>query len=145
MDALRWKIRIVILWMLSAVSMSAHMILMSIDPAATKKLSDWAAAAKPGEWLFTALFWLIPLWLAFLSITLKVSSNRWMNLIAATFFTILNIWHFFICGVPLLGGPYAKPVLHHVLLVGSTIVATAMITWYAWMWPKQESYVKSAH
>jgi hypothetical protein len=139
METFEYKMRIIVLWILSAISMSAHMILMSIDPAASKKLSDWAATAAQGEWLITALFWLVPLWFAFLSVLLKGESIRWINLIMATLFTLLNIWHFFICGVPLLDGPYAKPVPHHVMLVGSTIVATAMIAWYAWKWPKQES------
>jgi len=37
------------------------------------------------------------------------------------------------------GGPYAVPSAHHILLVGSSAVATALIAWYAWNWPKQEA------
>jgi hypothetical protein len=105
-----------------------------------KKVAELAATAGPGEWVFTALFWLVPLWLAFVTMSVKGSSNRWVNLVAATIFTILNIWHFFICGVPLLkGSPFAEPTAHQILLVGSTAVATALIAWYAWKWPKQEA------
>jgi hypothetical protein len=140
METLRWKTRIAVLWILAAVAMSAHMILMSFDPAAMKKVAEWAVTAGHGEWVFVALFWLVPLWLAFVAVTMKDSANRWVNFVVAVIFTILGIWHFFICGVPLLkGGPFAEPIPHHILLVGSTAVATLLIAWYAWKWPKQEA------
>jgi hypothetical protein len=140
MGTLRWKTRIAVLWILAAVAMSAHMDLMGADPAAMKKAVEWAATASRGDWVFVALFWLVPLWLAFVAVTMKDSANRWVNFVVAVIFTILNIWHFFICGVPLLkGGPFAEPKAHHILLVGSAAVATVLIAWYAWKWPKQEA------
>ena len=139
METLRWKTRIAVLWILSAVAMSAHMILISFDPVAMKKAYEWAPTARSGEWAFLALFWLVPLWLGFLAVTLKDLANRWVNFAMAVLCTILNIWHFFVCGVPLVkGGPYDNPTPHHVLLVGSALVATLLIAWYAWKWPKQE-------
>ena len=54
-------------------------------------------------------------------------------------FTCLNAFHFFLCGVPLMqGGPVPEPAAYHILLVGSTVVATALIGWYAWKWPVVE-------
>jgi hypothetical protein len=140
METLRWKTRIAVLWIIAAVAMSAHMILMTLDPAAMKKAAEWAVTAGQGEWVFTALFWLVPLWLAFVAVTMKDSVNRWVNFVVAVGFTILSLWHFFICGVPLLsGGPFPEPLAHHVLLVGSTVVTSVLIAWYAWKWPKQEA------
>ena len=140
METLRWKTRIAVLWILAAVAMSAHMILMSFDPAAMKKVAEWAVTAGRGEWVFVALYWLAPLWLAFAAVTIKDPVNRWVNFVAAVIFTILGIWHFFICGVPLLkDSPFAEPIPHHILLVGSTAVATLLIAWYAWKWPKQDA------
>ena len=139
METLRWKTRIAVLWILAAVAMSAHMILMSFDPAAMKKVAEWAVTAGHGEWVFVALFWLVPLWLAFVAVTMKDSANRWVNFVGAMIFTILSVWHFFICAVPLLqGGPFTEPIAHHILLVGSTVVATALIARYAWKWPASE-------
>jgi hypothetical protein len=135
------KTRIAVLWIVAAVAMSAHMILMSFDPAAMKKEAGWAVTASQGEWIFLALFWLVPLWLAFLAATLRDSVNRWVNRAMAVIFTILGLWHFFVCGVPLLnGGPYAEAVPHHVLSVGSSAAATVLIAWYAWKWPKPEAW-----
>ena len=97
-------------------------------------------AGGAGKLLFEALFSLIPLWLAFLAMTLKGSCNRWVNLVLGIVFTVMNIFHFFSCGVPLgEGSPMAEPTAHHILLVGSTVVFTALIAWYAWKWPKQEA------
>jgi hypothetical protein len=140
MDALRWQTRIAVLWILAAVAMSAHMILLVLDPTALKKAGEWALAAKQGEWVFTALFWLVPLWMAFVATAMKSPANRWVNFVVALVFTGVSVWHFFVCGVPLLkGGPFPEPTAHHVLLVGSTVVATALIAWYAWKWPRQEA------
>ena len=140
MESLRWKARIAVLWILAAVAMSAHMILITLDPAPMKKVVEWAATAGKGEWIFTALFWLIPLWLAFAAMTVEGAFSRWLQFVAAVLFTMLNVWHFFICGVPLSkASPLAAPTPHHMLLVGSTVAATALIAWFAWKWPKPEA------
>ena len=137
METLRWKTRIAVLWVLMAVATSAHIILIRVDPAATEKM---VAARSPVEWVFMSLSWLVPLWMAFVTMTVKGSSNRWANFVLGVVFTILNIWHFFECGVPLINKVFlAEPTAHHILLVGSTVVATALIAWYAWKWPKQEA------
>lgn len=140
MQILLVQTRIAVLWIIAAIAMSAHMILISFDPAAMTKAAGWAVNSKPGEWVFLALFWLVPLWLAFLAVTLRCPLNRWVNGVAAVIFTLIGLWHFFICGVPLLvGGPFTSPAPHHVLLVGSSAVATALIAWYAWKWPRPEA------
>jgi hypothetical protein len=140
LETLKWKARIAVLGIIAAVAMSAHMILMMLDPAAMKLSNEWAATATQSDWVMMTLFWLGPLWLAFLAMTLKSPADRWVTFFAATVLTILNVWHFFICAVPLLkGGPYAQPTAHHILLVGSSAVATALIAWYAWSRPKQQA------
>lgn len=140
MDALRWKTRIAVLWIISAVAMSAHMILLLIDPAALKLGAQWATTASQGEWMIVVLYWFVPLWLSFVTVAVKDPASRWVNAVAAIVVTLFNIWHFLMCGVPLLkGGPYAEAKAHHVLMVGSAAVATALIIWYAWKWPKKEA------
>ena len=88
-------------------------------------------AMTPGMLIFMALFWLIPLWLAFISMTLKGSSNRWVNFVLGIVFTLLNIWH--------LIEHLAEPSVVQILIIGSTVVVTALIAWYAWAWPKEEA------
>ncbi len=142
METLRWKIRMIVLWVIAAEAYSAHMIMVTIDPVSMKKMLEWGATINAGGWVFGAIYWLIPLWLAFVTITVKGSSNRWANFVLGIIATLLNIYHFFMCGVPLIQpGTLAEPTAHHILLVGSSLVATALITWYAWKWPKQEAQV----
>jgi uncharacterized membrane protein HdeD (DUF308 family) len=103
---------------------------------------EWGATIEAGGWLFGAIYWLIPICMAFVTISVKGSSNRWANLVLGIIGTLLGIYHFFMCGVPLSfipPGPLAEPTAHHILLLGSAVVATALITWYAWKWPKQEA------
>jgi hypothetical protein len=140
METLRWKIRIVVLWVIAAEAYSAHMIMVTIDPVSMKKMLDWGAMINAGGWVFGAIYWLIPFCMAFVTITAKSSFNRGANLVLGIIGTILNIYHFFMCGVPIIQPVlFAEPTAHHMLLLGSAVVATALITWYAWKWPKQES------
>ena len=134
METLRWKTRIAVLWLLMAVAMSVHSIMAFMEPGMIEELMSGemeGVALTSGMLIFLALFWLIPLWLAFISITLKGSANRWVNFVLGIVFTILNIWHLVEHLVSV------SPV--QILIVGSTVAATALIAWYAWKWPKQES------
>jgi len=130
MEILRWKTRIAVLWVFMAVAMSAHSLLNAIVPGGLEKAIAEVEATGSGMLVFMALFWLGPLWLAFVSMTLKGSSNRWVNFILGIIFTILNIWH--------LIEHFAEPSVQQILIVGSTVVVTALIAWYAWKWPKEE-------
>ena len=137
MEVLRWKTRIAVLWVLMAVATSAHSLLVFMEPGAMEKMASEMETMGAGMWVFLTLFWFIPLWMAFVSLTLKDSANRWTNITLGIIFTILNIWHFLECGLALIGGgPIGEPTAHHILLVGSTVVATALIAWFAWKWPE---------
>ena len=132
MELLRWKARIALLWVFMAVAMSAHALFAIITPGGLEKTISEVEAMGPGMLVFMALLGLVPLWLAFVSITVKGSSNRWVNFVLGIIFTILNIWH-------LTMHLAEAPSVHQILIIGSTIVVTALIAWYAWTWPKQEA------
>ena len=131
MEILRWKTRIAVLWVLMAVAMSAHSLFVFMEPGAMEGMAEELATMGPGMMVFLALLWLVPLWLAFVSLTVKGSANRWVNFILGIIFTILNIGHF--------TEHLAPPSPAQILIVGSTVVVTALIAWYAWKWPKQEA------
>jgi len=111
-----------------AVAMSAHSILAFMDPAAMEELGEMQMSA--GMFVFMALFWLIPLIMAFLSLTLKDSASRWANIVLGIVFTLLNIWH-------LVEHLTTALAVHQILIIASTVVVTALIAWYAWKWPRQ--------
>ena len=130
MEILRWRTRIAVLWIFMAVAMSAHGLLVAMVPGGLEKAISEVESMGSGMLVFMALFWLVPLWLAFVSMTLKDSANRWVNFILGIIFTLLNIWHF--------TEHVTEPAVEQILIIGSTVVVAALITWYAWRWPKQE-------
>jgi hypothetical protein len=62
---------------------------------------------------------------------LKDLADRRANIVLGIVFTILNIWH--------LAEHLAQPSVQQILIIGSTVVVTALIVWYAWKWPKPEA------
>jgi len=129
MQILQWKIRISVLWIFMAVAMSAHGVLAFMEPGAMEQIGEMQMGA--GMLLFMALFWWVPLVMAVLSVTLKDLANRWTNMILGIVFTALNIFH--------LIEHLANPSAHQILIIGSTVVVTALIFWHALKWPKQEA------
>jgi hypothetical protein len=128
MEILRWKARIAVLWLFMAIAMSAHGILAFMAPGAIAEIEDMTLG--PGMMVFMVIFWLVPLWLAFVTMTVKDSYNRWTNFVLGIIFTILNIFH--------LIEHLAQPSVEQILIIGSTVAVTALIAWYAWKWPKQK-------
>ena len=132
MEILKWKTRIAVLWLFMAVAMSVHSIVGFMERGMigeTMSGEIGGVELGTGMLVFMAFFWLLPLWLAFLSMTLKDSSNRWVNFVLGVVFTLLNIYH--------LIEHLASPV--QILIIGSTVAVTALIAWYAWSWPKQQA------
>lgn len=140
MEILIWKTRIALLWVLMVLADVAHSLLVVWEPGGQERMISRLEVLGAGGMLFEATFSLIPLWMAFVTITIRDPWNRWSNLVLGVAFAFLNIFHFFLCGVPLIeGGPVTRPMAHHILLVGSTVVATVLVAWYAWKWPKSAS------
>jgi hypothetical protein len=135
METLLLKIKIAVLWIFMAVAMSASMILSFMGPGAIDEIMSGTMEGlqiNTGLLLFFALFWLIPLAMAFLSITLKDVANRKANIILGTIFTIFYIGHLF---MHLIKGPLTILI---VLMCVLMILLPALILWYAWKWPKQK-------
>ena len=132
MEILRWKTRIAVLWIVMAVCMSASGLMLFMEPGVLGQIMSGEMQGEtltPAMLVFFTLFWVVPLWLAFATMTLKGSSNRWVNFVLGIVFLVLNIWH--------LTERLASPA--QILSVGSTVAVTALIVWYAWKWPKQEA------
>lgn len=136
MELLRWKTRIAVLWLFLTACMSASMILAvfwpgMIEDVMAGKMEGWQVS--DGLLIFFGLFWLIPLVMAVLSLTLKDKANRWTNFIVGLVFTIFWILHPFIhlaSGMPL--------PLHQLMFNIASIVSAGLVTWWAWKWPTQE-------
>ncbi|MCJ7630914.1 hypothetical protein MUP77_00740 [Candidatus Bathyarchaeota archaeon] len=75
--------------------------------------------------------WLIPLTMAFLSVTLGYWANRNLNMVMGGLFTLLSIFYLAKCPIVHI---FNKPPVQQLLICLSTVVATALIFWYAWSW-----------
>ena len=135
METLLLKIKIAILWIFLAVAMSASMILWLMGPGAIDEIMSGmmeGMSISTGLLLFFALFWLIPLIMSFLSVTLSDNVNRKANIILGAIFTIFYIGHLF---MHLVRGPLTILILLMCILM---ILPPALIFRYAWKWPKQK-------
>ena len=78
----------------------------------------------PGLILFFAILMLVPMVMAFLSLTLKDSMNRWVNIIVGAFFAV-----FWFVGVV---DAAQTAYWGGALMTLSAVVASVLIVWSAW-------------
>lgn len=133
-ELLAWKLRITTLWIFFAVGMSAAMILGIVGTPGL--LDDIASGEVEGMkidatiLIFMALFWLVPLTMAFLTLVLRDPINRYANAIVGIVATAMWAWDFaehLSTGLEISGEP---------LVVVTLIIAGLLIVWHAWRWPK---------
>ena len=125
-------IRISVLWIFVAVVNSVHYALSYFEPDALQKMLSGETTMPPalaiGE---TLASWLIPLTMAFLSVTLGDLANRDLNMVLGGFYILLSIIHIARCPMVHISN---KPSVHQLLICISTVLVTALIFWYAWTW-----------
>jgi hypothetical protein len=87
-----------------------------------------------GTMVVYALYWLIPLIMAVLCLTLNGSANRWLNFVLGILFAL---W--FIAGIfeqVVMGGQGSAAIL---LMFIVAIVVGAIIAWLGWRLPREEA------
>lgn len=84
---------------------------------------------SPTKLFVASVLLAIPAWMVFLSIILKPSINRGLNIILGIFFTAIMLLIAFTSVDPWR--------TFYVFLAITESVITSMIVWYAWKWPKQ--------
>ena len=121
------------LWLFYDVALLAVMTLALLEPGLLDEFIKTGAIEGmkigPEMLLLFAILLLVPLVMAFLSLTLKNPTNRWANIIVGIAFTVLQL-------VALIE-TLAQPSAHTILMEISKVVAPALIVWYAWK-SKQE-------
>ena len=134
MEKLIWKMRISVLWIFLAVSMSAAMILYIMGSGVITEIIAGEMEGMEitaGILMIFALFWLIPLIMAFLTLVLKDTVNRWSNAVLGLFFAVFYIID--ISGHLSRGDEFGG----HCLMGVAGIIAALLIFWHAWKWPKK--------
>jgi hypothetical protein len=125
-----WKIKISVLWLFYIVAFLAVMTLGIMEPGVLNQFLETGeiGGMKIGQelLLFFAVMMLVPLVMAFLSLTLKDSANRWANVIVGIVYTGFQI--FALIETLALTTVYAYAVLFE----ATKVVVPVLIVWYAW-------------
>ena len=135
MEILRWKTRLSVLWVFMAVGMSAAMILYNMMPGIVEEIiAGEMEGMQISDGLLAgfAIFWLIPLIMAVLCLTLKDAPNRWTNFVLSIIFGVFYL-------VDVIGDLSLGGLSGDILMGIAAIVVAAFIAWFAWKWPKQEA------
>jgi len=131
MENLALKIRLAVLWLFVAVTMSANTILYFIVPGVIDEIRAGEVVglqARPGLLLVMAItYYWVPLVMAVLSLTLKDKVNRSAGIILGIFYAGFILFEL-IMNVTTVAYPYVM------LMDISAIVVAALIAWYAWKW-----------
>ena len=126
-----WKIKIAGLWIFKALASLTFTIIMLMEEGVLEGIMAGEVLGMeigPEMLLVGAIESWAPLVMIVASFTLKYKANRWTNIIVGIVFTALSLVSM------------AEPLsAHGILLWGSQAVATALIVWLAWKWPKQEA------
>jgi hypothetical protein len=131
MEILALKMKMSVLWIFKDLAALAFLIIMLMEEGVLVGIMAGEMLGMqigPEVLLVGAIESWVPLVMAFLSLTLKDSINRWANIIVGIVYTALSL-------ISLVDALSA----HGILMWVSGAVATALIVWYAWKWPKQEA------
>jgi hypothetical protein len=125
-----WKIKISVLWLFYTVAFLAVMTLGTMEPGVLSQFLNTGeiGGMKIGQelLLFFAIMILVPLVMAFLSLTLKNSTNRWANVIVGIVYIGFQL--FALVETLTLQTVYA----YAVLMETTKVIVPALIVWYAW-------------
>jgi uncharacterized membrane protein required for colicin V production len=116
-----WRIKIAALWVVFEFGMFTVPVVEMYIP---NFMENAIAQTTPGILFVLASMTMIPPILAFLSLILKDSINRWVNVILGVVFAALTP-----IGVLDVPTEYYAPMI---LIAIVEVVAAALIVWYAW-------------
>ena len=114
------------LWIFVAVTGVADVVLWLMEPTVIEQvIAGGIEGTKIGPEVLVvfAILFLIPLVMAFLSLTLRDSINRWVNIILG-----LSLIGFGLVDL----AATANPSAHEALMMLSSWVTLALIIWYVW-------------
>ena len=129
---LTWKLRIAVLWISGAVGESAVMFLLMFQPGGIRDMMAgqlWGANIhSAGFQISMALYMLLPMALAYLTLVLKDAANRRMNAVVGAVSALSGI--FLLIGQP----AWMSAGMNFVVIVG--LLVALLIVWHAWKWPR---------
>ncbi|MFC1802773.1 DUF6326 family protein [Thermoproteota archaeon] len=127
------KIKLSVLWIFWILGFLVHMFLALFEEGAIEQIIAGEFAGTQITSVTMVLFavmMLVPLVMAFMSLTLKDKVNRWANVVVGIFYTGLCV--FDMIGTAI----YAISALsaYTILMYTSHIVVSTLIVWNAYKW-----------
>ena len=128
-----WRIQISVLWIADVVALAAAFILAMFE-------SDYLNGLISGQLegmdisiavlLMASFFWIVPLFMMYLSLVLPRSIARWLNIIFGLILGLLNLFDLFnqISSMQILG-------IARTIMIALMAVVPLLIAWHAWKWP----------
>lgn len=133
-----WKVKVSVLWLIAAVASVADPKMVLLEPSTLASLiagKMYGQQIGPAFILAVAILMLVPLVMAFLSLSLKDSINRWTNTIVGAAFAVISISIVVdALTLPVYSAAvtFAVFVYSGALMAFAAFVASALIVWYAW-------------
>lgn len=125
------KIRLAVLWLFVAITMSANTILYLVVPGVIDEIRAGEVVglqAGPGLLLVMAImYYWVPLVMAVLSLTLKDKVNRSASIFLGIFYAGFILFEL-VMNMTTVAYPYVM------LMDISAIVVAVLIAWFAWKW-----------
>lgn len=131
MKILLLKLRIMVLWIFMAASITAEVSLYLYHKGQIESLISGEAGISSGNLVLWTTRWLIPFLLAFFTVSLSDNVNRIINIVFGAIIVIFNIFQFV---MRIVTEQYMPAFL--ILIITSSIVASILILIYAAVWPR---------
>ena len=140
MELLRCKARLSVLWLTMAIGAATSWILSVMMPGTIEEIMSGEMGELPlgegmeGMILLYAVFFLIPMVVAILCLTLNVSVNRWLSFVLGI---IWGLWMVFEIVGHITMGETAFIGMWLMMVAG--LVISAYIAYFAWKLPKAKA------
>ena len=137
MELLRCKARLSVLWLTMAVGTISSMFLALLAPDTIEEViaGQWSGMElNEGSMIVYSFFFIIPMVVAILCLTLSGSANRWMNFILGILWVVWFIFQI-VYHVTMIA---TVPIATWLMIIVGTVISV-YIVYFAWKLPKQES------
>jgi hypothetical protein len=129
---LTWKLRITVLWIFLAVCQAAGLALLLFEPGVIHGLMAgqlWGANTHSAAvQINTALFFLAPMAMAYLTLVLNAAASRWASGVLGALTVVTGI-------STLIGQPAGMSTGVTFVVIVASLVAL-LIVWHAWKGPR---------
>ena len=124
------RIKLSVLWVARILTGLHGDVTRYLEPGMLESIIDGTLDIPLTNEMLTGIsaMMLLPIFMVFLSLELKYKPNRWLNIIVAVFFIIIDGIGFII----------VRPLYENIYAVGY-VVFCALIVWYAWKWTEEEA------